>query len=87
MPIRRMLELSQISGNGMSSWPLSARGEFQIVRPGLAFWQAYDPSVKTELSCCAVETLEGLVFVDPVRLAPEALEELLNGPRPAGALC
>lgn len=53
--------------------------EFQIIRPGLAFWQAYDPAVKTDLCCCAIEMPRGLVFCDPVPLDPLALEELLDG--------
>lgn len=53
--------------------------EIQTIRPGLYFWQAYDPAVKTELSCCAVETEEGLVFCDPVALDPLAAEELTAG--------
>ena len=50
--------------------------ETQIIRPGLFFWQAYDPAVKTDLGCCAFETPAGLVLTDPVPLAPQALEEL-----------
>jgi hypothetical protein len=57
-----------------------------MIRPGLAFWQAYDPAVKTDLSCCSFETPGGLVFCDPVPLAAEALESLVAGRRPAGIL-
>lgn len=53
--------------------------EYQTVRPGLFFWQVYEPAVKTELCCCAFDTAEGLVFCDPVRLAEGALEELMEG--------
>jgi len=60
--------------------------EYQIIRPGLAFWQAYDPAVKTELCCCAFDVPEGLVFCDPVALAPAALEELLGGQTPGAIL-
>ena len=52
--------------------------EIQEVRPGLYFWQAYEPSVKVDLSCCARQTARGLVFIDPIPLAKEALEELLS---------
>ena len=58
--------------------------EFQLIRPGVAFWQAYDPSVKTDLSCCAVTASEGIVFVDPVGLASDALDELLGEAPPLG---
>ncbi len=50
--------------------------EFQAITRRLFFWQAYDPSVKTDLSCCAVIAPEGLVFVDPIALADDALDEL-----------
>lgn len=60
--------------------------EYQTIRPGLAFWQAYDPAVKTDLCCCAFETPAGLVFCDPVPLAPAALEELLAGRAPRAIL-
>jgi hypothetical protein len=61
---------------------MKAAPEFQIIRNGLAFWQAYDPAVKTDLCCCAVETPEGLVFWDPVPLAADAMEDLLAGRGP-----
>jgi hypothetical protein len=51
--------------------------EIQEVRPGLYFWQAYEPAVKVDLSCCARRTERGLVFIDPILLAKPALEELL----------
>jgi glyoxylase-like metal-dependent hydrolase (beta-lactamase superfamily II) len=57
--------------------------EFQTVREGLFFWQAYDASVKVDLSCCARRTKKGLVFMDPIRLADEALDELTAERRPA----
>jgi hypothetical protein len=53
--------------------------EFQIVRPGLFYWQAYDPAVKTDLCCCALESGGGLVFCDPVPLDSLAEEELMAG--------
>lgn len=58
--------------------------ETQMIRPGLFFWQAYDPAVKTDLSCCAFETGEGLVFCDPVALEPDAHAELMEGRKAAG---
>ena len=57
--------------------------EFQTVREDLFFWQAYDASVKVDLSCCARQTSRGLVFIDPIRLADEALDELTARRRPA----
>ncbi len=51
--------------------------EFQIIRPGLFYWQVYDPAVKTDLSCCACQTAAGLVFIDPIPLQKSAEAELL----------
>jgi hypothetical protein len=60
--------------------------EYQLVRPGLTFWHAYDLAVKTDLSCCAFDTPEGFVFCDPVPLAADALDELLAGRPPRAIL-
>ncbi len=61
--------------------------EFQLVTPQLAFWQAYEPAVKAELSCCATVTPAGLVFIDPIPLAKPALEELAQLAPPAAIVC
>jgi hypothetical protein len=60
--------------------------EFQRVGERIFFWEAYDPAVKTNLSCCAVRTSEGLVFIDPIPLAREAMEELLAFGPPAAVV-
>jgi glyoxylase-like metal-dependent hydrolase (beta-lactamase superfamily II) len=61
--------------------------EVQRVGGRVWYWEMYDPAVKTELSCCAVATAEGLVFIDPIPLAEEAIEELLEeAPAPAGVV-
>jgi len=60
--------------------------EYQTIRPGLFFWQAYDPAVKTDLCCCAFETPAGLVFCDPVALEEGALEQLIEGRAPHAIL-
>jgi hypothetical protein len=52
--------------------------EFQLIRPGLFYWQTYDPAVKTDLSCCACQTPAGLVFIDPIPLHKSAEAELLE---------
>jgi hypothetical protein len=54
--------------------------------PGLFYWQVYEPAVKTDLCCCAVETPEGLIFCDPVRLEAAALEELVSEVAPGGII-
>ena len=51
--------------------------EVHELRPGLFFWQAYEPAVKTDLSCCACATEKGLVFIDPIPLQKAAEAELL----------
>jgi glyoxylase-like metal-dependent hydrolase (beta-lactamase superfamily II) len=45
--------------------------------PPFFFWGGYDAAVKYECSCSAIVTSAGLVFVDPLPLAPEALAALL----------
>jgi glyoxylase-like metal-dependent hydrolase (beta-lactamase superfamily II) len=50
--------------------------EFQQVSPRVIFWEGYEAAVKTDLSCSAVIAAEGLVFIDPIPLAPSAEEEL-----------
>ncbi|MEP6672174.1 MAG: hypothetical protein ABJF10_23630 [Chthoniobacter sp.] len=52
--------------------------EIHEIRPDLFFWQAYEPAVKTELSCCACRTAKGLVFIDPIPLQKAAEAELLE---------
>lgn len=56
--------------------------EFQTVTPRVFSWQAYDPRVKCDLSSVAILTDDGLVFVDPIPLRDEALEELMEGHLP-----
>jgi len=60
--------------------------EFQQVTDGLFFWQAYDPAVKVELSCCARRTARGLIFIDPIPLAAAALAELCALAAPAAII-
>ena len=60
--------------------------EFQQITDGLYFWQAYDPAVKTDLTCCARRTARGLVFIDPIPLARAALAELCETAAPAAII-
>jgi len=57
--------------------------DFDVVQSGLFFWQAYDPKVKVDLSCCARLTGKGLVFIDPIPLAKDALAALTQEATPA----
>ena len=55
--------------------------EFQRIHPRVAFWEAYEPAVKCDLSCCALRCREGWVWVDPIGLA--AMDALLAEAPPA----
>jgi hypothetical protein len=46
--------------------------------PPLFFWHDYDGQLKYECSCSSIVTSAGLVFIDPLPLAPEALKSLLG---------
>jgi hypothetical protein len=61
--------------------------EFQLATPRLAIWQAYSPAVKCDLSSCATVTPEGLVFIDPIPLAADALAQLVELAPPAAIVC
>ncbi len=47
----------------------------QEIGPGLLYWSAYCPRVKTDLCCAAWKSPDGWVLVDPVLLSEEAWEE------------
>lgn len=55
---------------------MSTANEFQQISPDIFFWEVYEPQVKADLSCVAVRSAEGLVFVDPIRLAGGALFDI-----------
>ncbi len=59
--------------------------EIQWVNEGIAYWQAYEPEVKTDLSSCAVRIDEQLFLFDPIALAADAWEEL-TAETPAAAI-
>jgi len=52
--------------------------EYSTVRPGLFHWQGYEPEVKCDCSSTAIVTEAGLIFIDPIPLADEALTELVG---------
>jgi len=56
--------------------------EIHQLRPDLFFWQAYEPAVKTDLTCCACLIPAGLVFIDPIPLQKAAEAELLEAGPP-----
>ena len=51
--------------------------EYSTVRPGLFHWHRYEPAVKCDCSSMAIVTPAGLIFIDPIPLADEALKELV----------
>ena len=56
--------------------------DFQTITPTLFAWQAFDPAVKCDLSSCALDTADGLIFIDPIALPEAALGRLLHGRKP-----
>jgi Metallo-beta-lactamase superfamily len=65
---------------------MAVADEFQQINEHLFFWQAYEPAVKCDLSCSALLTDDGLVFIDPILLVDEALEALTRFGRPTAIL-
>ncbi|HEV7867918.1 MAG TPA: hypothetical protein VGO90_09570 [Chthoniobacteraceae bacterium] len=57
--------------------------ECQRVREDLYFWQAYEPAVKSDLSCCARRFGSRLIFIDPIPLKEQALNEVTVGAEPS----
>ncbi len=50
--------------------------ECHEIAEGLYCWQAYDPSVKTDLTSTAIRHGGKLLFIDPIPLAEEPLAQL-----------
>jgi len=48
------------------------------VSPSLLVWQAYDSSVKADLSSTGIVTSGGVYLVDPIPVQPELLDELVD---------
>ena len=51
--------------------------EYSTIRAGLFHWQGYEPEVKCDCSSTAIVTEAGLIFIDPIPLADEALKDLV----------
>ena len=62
---------------------MSVAEEFHRVRSDLVVWQAYEPAVKCDLTCCARETAGRLILIDPIPLDAPALAELCAEAVPA----
>jgi hypothetical protein len=65
---------------------MAVAADFTAVTPSLFAWQAFEPAVKCDLSSCALDTADGLIFIDPIGLADAALARLLHGRRPGAIL-
>jgi hypothetical protein len=65
---------------------MAVAADFTAVTPSLFAWQAFEPAVKCELSSCALDTVDGLIFIDPIGLADAALARLLRGRTPAAII-
>lgn len=63
---------------------MNSADEFHQVRAGLYVWQMFEPSVKCDVSSTALRLERGMVFVDPIPLAREALAELTGMVNPLG---
>lgn len=60
--------------------------EYHQLLDTLYVWQGYDPAVKTDLSSTAVCVGGGMLFIDPVALAHDALNELAGLAKPAAVI-
>ena len=82
---RRHLPLLRPNFSGRCSpYMANAAREIERLSDSLWIWQFYDASVKVELCSTALETSAGILFVDPVPIAPELLQDLTRGARIAG---
>jgi hypothetical protein len=65
---------------------LTVATDFRAVTPTLFAWEAFEPAVKCDLSSCALDTRDGLIFIDPIALAEPALARLIGGRKPCAIL-
>ncbi|MEY2480614.1 MAG: hypothetical protein QOI04_1541 [Verrucomicrobiota bacterium] len=65
---------------------MSPARDVDLVAPGLAVWQSYDPAIKADLFSTAIETAAGLFIVDPIALEKAVLQNLLRDQRLGGII-
>lgn len=61
--------------------------EIQVVTPDLAVWQAYEPTVKCDLTSTALGLDGRLVLIDPIALSDAGMAELEDIGQPALVVC
>lgn len=67
--------------------PMTRAEEIHRVTSNLFVWQAYEPSVKCDLTSAALKVDEGLILIDPIALSRDALEELSGEGTPSLIVC
>lgn len=60
--------------------------EIEPVCRGILLWRFYDPEIKADLFSTAVDTAAGLYLIDPIPLAPAALDDLASRNKVAGII-
>lgn len=60
--------------------------EYQQVTGDLFVWHGFNSDCKTDCSSTAVQTSEGFVFIDPVRLEEQAVESMIGHDKIAAVL-
>lgn len=65
---------------------MNSAASFDTPVDGVSVWSEYDPETKVDLSCSAVATPLGLVLIDPILLAGEALAQIAARSAPIAIL-
>lgn len=60
--------------------------DFEMIADGVFWWHDFNPECKTECSSTAINTPEGLVLVDPLRLEAQAVTRLIGEGKIAAVL-
>jgi glyoxylase-like metal-dependent hydrolase (beta-lactamase superfamily II) len=60
--------------------------EYDQIADDLFVWHGYNPECKTDCSSAAVQTPEGFVLIDPVRLEEQAIERMVGNDKVAAIL-
>jgi glyoxylase-like metal-dependent hydrolase (beta-lactamase superfamily II) len=60
--------------------------EVHRVADDLFVWHGYNPDCKTDCSSAAVQTPEGFILIDPIRLEEQAIERMVDHDKVAAVL-